>query len=145
MRRLLSHAFSEAALREQEPLLNVYFDMLIRKLYEKINSPSEGKVNMVRWFNFTTFDLIGDLCFGESFDALRTEEYNTWIATIFKGFKFVRLFKIMRAYPIIGYPILSLIALFPSLRKGMEQHLQYSRDKTSCRLDTQTDRRDFMR
>jgi cytochrome P450 len=61
MRRLLSHAFSEAALREQEPLFNSYFDLLIQKLYEKVRAPENGKVNMIRWFNFTTFDLIGDL------------------------------------------------------------------------------------
>jgi cytochrome P450 len=75
MRRLLNHAFSEAALREQEPLMNSYFDLLIQKLYEKIDGPTNGKVNIVRWFNFTTFDLVGDLCFGEDFDALKTEEY----------------------------------------------------------------------
>ncbi|PQE16392.1 cytochrome P450 protein [Rutstroemia sp. NJR-2017a BVV2] len=65
IRRLLSHAFSEAALREQEPLINTYFDLLIRKLQEKIDGPAHGNVNMVRWFNFTTSDLIGDLCFSQ--------------------------------------------------------------------------------
>ncbi|TGO89345.1 hypothetical protein BPOR_0114g00260 [Botrytis porri] len=85
IRRALSHAFSEASLREQEPLMNVYFDLLIQKLYEQIDSPSNAKVNIVCFFNFTTFDLIGDLCFAESTNALRTQEYNSWIANIFKG------------------------------------------------------------
>ena len=75
MRRLLNHAFSESALREQEPLMNTYFDLLIQKLHEKIEGPTNGKVNIVRWFNFTLFDLVGDLCFNEDFDALKTEEY----------------------------------------------------------------------
>jgi cytochrome P450 len=75
MRRLLNHAFSEAALREQEPLMNSYFDLLIQKLYEKIGGSTSVRVNIVRWFNFTLFDLVGDLCFGEDFDALKTEEY----------------------------------------------------------------------
>lgn len=73
-RRLLNHAFSEAALREQEPLMNKYFDLLIQKLYEKIDGPTNGKVNIMRWFNFITFDMIGDLCFGEDFGALAGEE-----------------------------------------------------------------------
>lgn len=73
-RRLLNHAFSEAALREQEPLMNKYFDLLIQKLYEKIDGPTQGKVNIMRWFNFITFDMIGDLCFGEDFGALANEE-----------------------------------------------------------------------
>lgn len=55
--------------------MNSYFDLLIQKLHEKIGSPTNGRVNIVRWFNFTLFDLVGDLCFGEDFDALKTEEY----------------------------------------------------------------------
>lgn len=145
IRRALSHAFSEASLREQEPLMNVYFDLLIQKLYEQIDSPSNGKVNIVRFFNFTTFDLIGDLCFAESFDALRTQEYNSWIANIFKGLKFARLFRVMRAYPLVGMPILAMLALFPGLQKARQRHIQYTQDKTARRLDTVTDRRDFMR
>ena len=39
IRRLLSHAFSEAALREQEPLLNSYFDLLVNKLYSRSQEP----------------------------------------------------------------------------------------------------------
>jgi hypothetical protein len=111
----LSHAFSEAALREQEPLMITYFDLLIQKLQEKIDGSAQGKVNIVGWFDFTKFDLIGDLCFGEPFDALSTEEYNSWIANIFKSLKSARLFRVMRVYPLIGMPILSMLALFPSL------------------------------
>ncbi|TGO58364.1 hypothetical protein BOTNAR_0182g00020 [Botryotinia narcissicola] len=115
-----------------------------RKLYEQIDSPSNGKVNIVRFFNFTTFDLIGDLCFAESFDALRTQEYNSWIANIFKGLKFARLFRVMRAYPLLGMPILAMLALFPGLQKARQRHMKYTQDKTARRLDTFTDRRDFM-
>jgi len=141
---LLSHALSESALRDQEPLLNSYFDLLIRKLYEQVNGPSKGKVEIVRWFNFTTFDLIGDLCFGESFDALRNEEYHSWIAQIFAGLKFARLFRLFRQYPLFGYPILASLQLFPSLSKARYRHAQYTKDKTARRLDAQTERRDFM-
>ena len=58
--------------------MNSYFDLLIQKLNEKIDGPADGRVNIVRWFNFTTFDLIGDLCFDEDFDALKTEEYASY-------------------------------------------------------------------
>ncbi|TGO27603.1 hypothetical protein BPAE_0039g00130 [Botrytis paeoniae] len=134
-----------SSLREQEPLMNVYFDLLIQKLYEQINSSSNCKVNIVRFFNFTTFDLIGDLCLAESFDALRTQEYNSWIAKISKGLKFARLFRVMRAYPLVGMPILAMLALFPGLQKARQRHIQYTQDKTARRLDTVTDRCDFMR
>ncbi|MCJ1377250.1 hypothetical protein MMC17_000342 [Xylographa soralifera] len=144
IRRLLSHAFSEAALREQEPLLNSYFDLLVQKLYSR-SQEANNSVDISRYYNFTTFDLIGDLCFGESFGALENEDYNFWIAQIFKGIKFVRMFRVFRAYPVIGVPFFALLSLFPRFAEARTKHVQYTRDKTSRRLDTETDRHDFMR
>ena len=54
IRKLLAHAFSDAALREQEPLINDYFELLIQKLQEEVDGPNKGHVDMVRWYNFTT-------------------------------------------------------------------------------------------
>jgi hypothetical protein len=44
-----------------------YFDLLIQRLHENC-----GKVvDMNNWYNLTTFDIIGDLAFGESFEGLK--------------------------------------------------------------------------
>ncbi|KAI9700902.1 MAG: hypothetical protein M1820_006663 [Bogoriella megaspora] len=86
IRRLLSHAFSESALRRQEPLINKYLDLLIHKLQDR----APATINIVRWYNFTTFDIIGDLTFAEHFGALRDEEYHVWIANIFKGLNMIQ-------------------------------------------------------
>ena len=48
-RRLLAHAFSEQAMREQEPLITTYFNLLIQKLHEQVEGPNNGKVDMVKW------------------------------------------------------------------------------------------------
>ena len=143
MRRLLNHAFSEQALRSQEHLINSHIDLLIEKLHQKaeLNAP----VDLMRWLNFTAFDIIGDLCFGEPFDALTNEDYNFWISNIFKGLKIARMFRVLRAYPIIGVPLLGLLKLFPQMAKARHRHEQYTIDKTARRLDTNTDRKDFMR
>ena len=37
------------------------------------------------------------------------------------------------------------MGFFSSLKKGRQKHLQYTKEKASRRLDTETDRRDFMR
>jgi hypothetical protein len=145
MRRLIKHAFSEAALREQEPLMNVYFDLLIQKLHQKVEGPEKGKVNLVHWFNYTAFDVVGDLCFGESFDALREETYGGWVSNIFGSVKFVRLIRVMLAYPVIGIPILLTLMKVTNIQKSRLEHIKYTRDKTLRRLDTDTDRKDFMR
>lgn len=143
-RRLLNPAFSDSALHQQEAILNHYYELLISKLRDKVRN-SVVKVNIVRWYNFTTFDIISDLCFGESFGMLEKEDYDFWIANIFKGVKMVGVFRVLRAYPIIGTPILYLLQKIPMVTEARRKHQQYSLDKAVKRLDSVTDRRDFMR
>lgn len=59
MRKLLSHAFSDSALREQESILTGYFDLLVSRLKEESQNPDIDKVDITSWYNFTTFDIIG--------------------------------------------------------------------------------------
>ena len=47
-RRLLAHAFSEKALRNQEPVLQTYVNLLISKLHEQSSRATHGVVDMVR-------------------------------------------------------------------------------------------------
>lgn len=47
IRRLLSNAFSDKSLREQEPVLQLYTQLLIHQLSEKLNEP----INIVNWYN----------------------------------------------------------------------------------------------
>lgn len=57
-RRVISHAFSEQALRDQEGIVMRFCNMLISKLHEQIEGPNKGKVDLVQWLNFTTFDIV---------------------------------------------------------------------------------------
>ena len=43
----------------------------------------DSSVNLVEWFNWTTFDLISDLTFGESFGCLENGRTHGWIDAIF--------------------------------------------------------------
>lgn len=68
-RRALSHAFSQKALLEQESIIRGYVDLFIERL--KPFAANRDAINMCNWFNFTTFDIIGDMAFGEPFGCLR--------------------------------------------------------------------------
>jgi hypothetical protein len=74
MRRLITHAFSDKAMREQEPIIQKYVSLLMDKLHERAGS----KIDIVAWLNFTTFDLMGDLAFSESFHCLAESKYHPW-------------------------------------------------------------------
>lgn len=60
MRKLVAHAFSEKALREQESYLQEYVDKLIGKLQDGVDG---GAQDLVKWYNFTTFDCMLELPF----------------------------------------------------------------------------------
>lgn len=74
MRKNLSHAFSDKALREQEGLVQRFVDLLVHKLYEQVEQGTPA-VDIMRWYNYTTFDIIADLIFGEPLYCLRDKEY----------------------------------------------------------------------
>lgn len=141
LRRLLSHAFSEKALREQEPLMKVYVDLLIRRLSE------EGKdgavpLDIVSWYNWTTFDLFGDLMFGEPFDCLKNGDYHPWVSLLFRSIKAQTLFNAASHIP-------GLVAILrklqpPQMTKARTEHMALTVEKVEKRLDQGTERHDFM-
>lgn len=73
-RKIFTPAFSDRALKQQEPLLMKYTDLLVSKLKEGVESNSEKAFDMVRMYNFTTFDIMGDLTFGEPLHMLDNAE-----------------------------------------------------------------------
>jgi cytochrome P450 len=102
-RKAMSHAFSEKALRDQEILMKRYIDLLIEKLSDI--AVSGLKTDMVKWYNYTTFDLIGDLAFGQSFGCLLNSQTHFWVEYILK---FVRAGALLR----IGYDYPNLMRIF---------------------------------
>jgi hypothetical protein len=50
LRRLLSHGFSEKALREQEQTIQRYADMFLKGLHDQCHAGHEP-VDLVRWYN----------------------------------------------------------------------------------------------
>ena len=59
MRRVLDHAFSMKAVRQQDPLILQTVDKLVHGLKEQINANADGKVDLARWYSWMSFDLIG--------------------------------------------------------------------------------------
>lgn len=70
MRRYLSHAFSQRSLLEQEPIISEVIDQFMRTL--EVKAKDMAVFDMTGWFNMMTFDIIGELAFGESFNGIST-------------------------------------------------------------------------
>ena len=139
-RRLLSPAFSDRALREQEPIIQSYVDFLVERLRKEVTSYRET-VNMTPWYDYTTFDILGDLSFGEPFDCLRDSRYHPTIQRLFESAKEWTFLRSMFTYPLLAsmfrYMIPSI--LIPNLR----EYFQLGQEKINRRLETETSRPDF--
>lgn len=70
MRKYLSSAFSDRSLKEQEHLVIEKVDEFIDQIYKSGSTPAG--IDMTLWFNLLTFDVIGELAFGQSFDGLKS-------------------------------------------------------------------------
>ncbi|KAL2794783.1 cytochrome P450 [Aspergillus keveii] len=68
-RRLMSHAFSERAMREQEALVSVHARNARERLLA-LTAGRAGVLNIVELFLHYTFDVLTDLAFGESSNCL---------------------------------------------------------------------------
>jgi hypothetical protein len=74
-RRALSHAFSTKALLEQEHIVRQYIDRFADKIREFARQGTP--VNVVDWFAWTTFDIIGDMALGEPFGCMDSSRCRT--------------------------------------------------------------------
>jgi cytochrome P450 len=70
MRRFLSHAFSQRSLSEQESLIADVIDKFVEQLDGKARDGTA--IDLSKWFIMMTFDIIGELAFGESFQGIET-------------------------------------------------------------------------
>ena len=87
-KRLMKYAFSDRALGEHEYLLHKHADTLVSCLaYQTQQGRGGSDVDICNHYYPTTFDIIGDLCFGESFSSLVHREHHYWLAAVFTGIK----------------------------------------------------------
>lgn len=70
MRRHLSHAFSDHSLSEQEALVAETVDKFIKAAGRR--GSNAGGFDMGKGLEMMTFDIIGDLAFGETFGGVES-------------------------------------------------------------------------
>ncbi|KAF7171054.1 hypothetical protein CNMCM5623_003521 [Aspergillus felis] len=108
LRRHLATGFSEKSIRDQEPIIRGHIDLLLQRLRE--NSNDGQPVVISDWYNYTTFDIIGELAFGEPFGCLRESNYDEWIKSIFD---FSRLGTVLQALGFVPWVKRIALDMFP--------------------------------
>lgn len=146
IRKALAPGFSARALKSQEPFIQRYVKLLATRLREtvltELESSPRAEIDIGPWFNFTTFDIFGDLGFGESFDCLQNSRFHPWIALLFNSVKAAAFVSATRFYPVVEYVLMKCIPA--SLRKMQQDHFQQIVDKVRRRLNYEMERPDIM-
>jgi cytochrome P450 len=138
MRKPFVPGFSQKSLKAQEGIMQGYIDLLMRQLKKHIEN-GQPVVDIKDYYNWTTFDIIGDLGFGEPFDCLQTETYHAWVSFLFGHLKDGALMASVNFYPWISG---LLFALLPkSAFNEAQAHFKMSCEKLSRRMGRKDDGR----
>ncbi|KAF2112717.1 cytochrome P450 [Lophiotrema nucula] len=143
MRKIVAPAFTARAIKAQETIIQRYVNLLVERLEEQVTKEGETVVvDVSPWFNFTTFDIFGDLGFGESFNCLENSQYHPWISLLFQYVVGATYAASARFYPVIEFILMKLMP--PSLKKAQKDHYKQILDKVQRRFNWELQRPDIM-
>lgn len=140
MRKMLSPAFSQRALLEQESIIGGIVDKFIQIIGEKAGPGSNG-LNMTKWFEMGSFDILGEMAFGESFHSLENGKPHFWGDLIVEHLYLITLADNLRRIGIIATLFKHLV---PSALLVQNQNSRYSRNQVEKCLASASSRKDFV-
>lgn len=143
-RRAFASSFSDKSLRDQAPVIESYVDLFIRQLSSRV-SGLKGKqktVDIEKWFNFLTFDISGDLSFGESFDCLKNGKAHPWVEIAQDFGKGLALIASVNLYPPIDKLLQYIIP--KHILQRSKDHRMMSFAKAQKRVALDMDRPDWV-
>lgn len=142
IRKLFSHAFSEKAMAEQESLIQSYVELLINQLRKRAEKSQGSALNMSTWYSFLTFDIIGDLGFGKSFNCLQDAKYHAWVGVAMSQFKVATFALAMHHYSLGRWLLQNFLP--HKLYSNVVKHNQFCDNMVRRRLNLKVERPDFL-
>ncbi|KAK3946263.1 putative cytochrome P450 [Diplogelasinospora grovesii] len=141
MRKSLSSAFSTKSLSEQEHIVNQVVDKFIDRIGEVGEKEGSKGVNVTKWYEMVSFDILGEMAFGESFHCVQNGKPHFWSELVLDHLYFITLADNLHRFPIIPYIVRTL---FPSTLVVQNRNSKYSREIVAKRLATKSSRKDFL-
>ncbi|KAI9370293.1 Tryprostatin B 6-hydroxylase [Aspergillus egyptiacus] len=124
-RRVWSAAFGDRALRGYEQRIRVYRHKLFQRL--EAESADSVTINVSKWFNFYSYDAMGDLAFARSFEMLDASRNHWAVDLLMHG---------MTGYRYL-FPswFFRLLATMPSLSRDWHRFIRFATDTMLHRFD----------
>lgn len=113
---------------------------------EQIAAASDGgKVDIVSFYNFLTFDITGSLVFGNSFKALENAKNHFFMDNIFRFMKSRRMVITGSTFPIFGSLHGYIMSKIPAITLTRQAHRRFVENCINTRMDEiDYPRKDFM-
>ncbi|KAF6217454.1 hypothetical protein HO133_006792 [Letharia lupina] len=106
------------------------------------HTAKQSMVEIVKWYNWMSFDIIGDLAFGQSFDCLKMQSYHPWVEIIFGNLKGIAVMGACNRTAIVRHLLPYLIP--KRLVQMKEDHRAATVQTVSRRMALDTDGPDFL-
>lgn len=143
-RRVLSHGFSDNAMKQMER----YILANVRSFCDQIGTGASNEQkgwtpakNMADWCNYLAMDILGDLCFGKAFHMLEKPDNRYALELVSLA---TTRHLLCGTMPLVGKIGLDKV-LFRRIAAGRAKYMAYSKAQLTERtkLGDETDRRDF--
>ena len=143
IRKAWSYGFSDKALKDQETTVISYVNKLVSQLRSKIDpKKGYGDVDVVKWYNYCAFDIVGDLAFGESFGCLDRDEYHDSVGMIIHHFKAAIMMTAYKYYPWFHKMMSRRIPKDSMIKQ--QRYFEFANKQVRKRLDSEKERPDFV-
>ncbi|KAF3484021.1 benzoate 4-monooxygenase cytochrome P450 [Arthroderma uncinatum] len=93
-KRMMTQVLAEKTLKENEETFVKYTDLLVQRLEESKGEP----LNISDWYNFMTFDVIGELLFSECLGLLTHSKYIPWVESVSQFLKAFAMIVVLNEY-----------------------------------------------
>ncbi|EOD53177.1 putative cytochrome p450 monooxygenase protein [Neofusicoccum parvum UCRNP2] len=140
---MLSPAFSERTLKDQEQILHTYIDLFIKRLHE-VSEEGKKPMEMTVWWNSLTFDVIGYLAYGESFNCLTSPKLHDWIEATLNIAILMSLGQAGRQLPAPFNKMYKKWAIPESVRRNAKLHSDLTKEKLHNRLQNEPSHMDVV-
>lgn len=142
IRRQLAHAFSEKALREQEPLIQGYVDTIIAHLSD--TAELGDKIDIMHQYMYTTSDITSELAFGTSFNSLNEDKLREFVHLQDSTGSFLVAARMIARFPLLA-PVIAM-RVGTSLVNSLKTNRQWVTDVVAKRLSqgVMEEKKDFL-
>ncbi|GJN72628.1 hypothetical protein PLICBS_006703 [Purpureocillium lilacinum] len=129
-RRIISHAFSEAAIRSYEATVLDKIRLFCKQIADPNTFHGDYK-NMSRWFSYLTYDIMGNLTFGHEYNML-TKDNDHFIQPLIDTFQHIQI--ILGCVPWVERFGLGPL-MFISMASAVKKFRDYVANQVTHRID----------